>query len=320
MWVTIIPNLQKKKKKRTKQKQNKPKLTLILVCCIQHLIVCACIALPHIDKSDMTHPPLPLPPCWTDHYHDQWPAACLTGAIGGYPPPPSSPQPHSHSRIDSPAHASCRCTFGRGPLFIAVWCVRHPPAYWWADLSSIRERQWAVMGWIYQHELWTPPPTPNPLCKDMVWFFFFFFFYISSAICRHIVWVWEESLLPPTHAEFYAHGYRLTEWLRKKKEHMSFTFQLFTYEVCGSHTCPLSSTAHCTFLMEPCWFPTSSGWCNSHIGRSENVTLGLWHTCVNNADSRQSSPTDDTTRGRRISASAIALLSKMWVWYANGAQ
>lgn len=36
-------------------------------------------------------------------------------------------------------------------------------------------------------------------------------FYVRGAIYGHFVWAWKESLLTPTHGEFYVHEECLTE-------------------------------------------------------------------------------------------------------------
>lgn len=149
-------------------------------------------------------------------------------------------------------------------------------------------------------------------------------FYVSEAIYGYIVWVWKESLLTPTHGEFYANKECLTKWFIKK---VSFTFQLFTNETSSfshlwNHTCLHSSSAHSTFLMDFCWIQPSYGWFHSHIGGCDNVILGLWHTWINNTPAWQTYHIvmrDKAIREHWISASysgicTTALLSQMWIY------
>lgn len=90
----------------------------------------------------------------------------------------------------------------------------------------------------------------------------------------------------------YTHTWRvlrtwMLDWMIQKKKQSSSPFNLSLTRLAFSHfqnhTCLHSSTGHSTFIMEPCWIQPSQGWFNSHVGECDDVTLGLWHTWINNA-------------------------------------
>ena len=243
-------------------------------CCIQPIALTCILTAP------------PPSPYWNDHCCDQWPAAHVMEAMGGNTPNSAQPCPRQFMH---PAGVLSNME----SLFISLWSVSHPSAYGimnWSFINKRRRTPGSSHVLLFSDELLQMRLL---VCRVSCKFLFLLNYTFSANtqfLCKWgYLWSYCVGLerviaYNPTRGEFYAHEECLTEWFRKKKK-LSFTFQLFPNEAfvfrCN-HTCLQSSTAHSTFLMDPCWIQPSYGWFNSHVRGCDNVTLGLWHTWINN--------------------------------------
>lgn len=132
-----------------------------------------------------------------------------------------------HSQeIDPLIHGRCRCAFQHGARVYLCGLLVIPSAYGIMNWSFINKRRTPGSSHVLHssHELLQIDFMCFLLCllstllslellkhSANTWFDF----YVSEAIYGHIVWAWKESLLTPTHREFYAP--RMLDWMIQKK-------------------------------------------------------------------------------------------------------